>query len=453
MRIEDYPRPRNDTGIGFHYYSDSFHFDRPALRWWLPELKQMGASWITLVSDFDAAIPEFFIRELIASEIEPIIRIAGPVRPLDQGSLYALLRAYASWGVHYVHVYNEPNLASEWSLEDWIKPNLVERFMDLLGPCLDAMYQAGLNPLFTPLCPGGDYWDTTFLSSALHYMNERGLRHIHDRMAICIHNYASNRPLGWGRGGRARWSATRPYSCPPESQDQRGYYLFEWYDEIVRARLGYSLPLICGENGLVVGTCNWPDYPVIDEITHSMRTIEMARMVMDGEVPDYVFNNAFWALAAANDEKYELHAWYKRDRTQLPAVRAMKLLKKHPRRASTTQATSSVPKQTISHYLLLHIPPSRSDSRSWTAETLLQAAAGYIACFQPAVGFSPNEASQAQRVTVVANDSQEAQDIEATLRKAGCLVERIEATSERDVQRVMDDLCQRDRRFYYLPDL
>ncbi|MCL4459082.1 MAG: hypothetical protein M1136_07605 [Chloroflexi bacterium] len=451
MKLNKYPRPKNDTGIGFHYYLDTLHYGEKDLSRWTPELKEMGTSWLVLVADLPSLIPEFFIRELAAVEIEPIVHIRSQIKPLDQTVLYSQLRAYAAWGVHYIHVYNEPNLVGEWPATEWARPHLVERFMEMLWPCLEVMEQVGLCPLFTPLCPGGHYWDTTFLDTALTIINTKGKQHLYDRMAIGIHNYASNRPLDWGKGGRAKWSCAKPYSCPPGCQDQRGFHLFEWYDEIVRARVGHSLPLLCGENGLVVGTRNDPAFPIVDEKTHALRTLEMTKMLMDGELPDYVFNNAFWLLAQGERGAFENHVWYKSDGSQLPAVAALKALDKEPRRFSWDRRRRQVVKdestaqKPIYHYLLLSSLDGESDR-------VVEAILPYLKRFAPTVGFSPEEARMASKVTIIGTMEAVPETVEIALRESGCEVERLECRNSREAGRLLGYLVRENRRFYYLQE-
>ena len=147
-----------------------------------------------------------------------------------------------SQGIDVFHVFNEPNLKMEWA--KWNPELLPARFMDYLIPCLETMYSVeGIIPVFTPLAPGGDYWDTSFLKEALAIINQKGKKYLYDKMAIGIHNYAFNKPLNLGKGGSSRWTCAKPYQRPPGCEDHTGFYLFEWYDEIVRQRTGRRLPL------------------------------------------------------------------------------------------------------------------------------------------------------------------------------------------------------------------
>ena len=60
-----------------------------------------------------------------------------------------------------------------WTSESWAQSGLTERFLDSLLPIAEAAVAVGLAPLFPPLEPGGDYWDTTFLRGALDGIKRR----------------------------------------------------------------------------------------------------------------------------------------------------------------------------------------------------------------------------------------------------------------------------------------
>ena len=64
-------------------------------------------------------------------------------------------------------LFDRPNLRANWPAAAWAQSNLVERFLDVFQPLALAAVQAGLIPVFPPLEPGGDYWDTAFLRSCL----------------------------------------------------------------------------------------------------------------------------------------------------------------------------------------------------------------------------------------------------------------------------------------------
>ncbi len=333
VNLLDYPRPRGDTGIGFHWFPDYRHYQQRYFDIFIPELKALGASWLVLLSEGLSPIPEWFLRGLIEQNIEPIIRIYTPfVTFIDQAGLRRVCKHYAALGVHYVHVFNEPNLKIEWA--EWNPEGLPARFMDFLIPCLETMYGVeGIIPVFTPLSPGGDYWDTSFLKSSLAVLNQRGKKYLYEKMAVGIHNYAFNKPLAWGKGGSPRWQCARPYQRVPGCEDHTGFHQFEWYDEIIRQRAGRRLPLVGCENGVRLGDADHPRSPAINEALHADRSAAMCQMMMSGQVPYYFFNNAFWLLVAEDDNPFARHRWYRPDgEPRLPeSVARLKALPKAKR--------------------------------------------------------------------------------------------------------------------------
>lgn len=456
MRLDQYPRPRDDTGLGFRYIDDGAHYDQQSLSFWLAELKDLGASWLVLPSRVDQPIPEFFVRELIAADIEPVIHLdVRPIQPIDRLDLLTLCRTYAEWGVYYAYVYAEPNLATGWRFEDWSTPGLVERFAGLLFPAIETIHLAGLFPLLSPLAPGGHYWDLTFLGELLRLLARDGRQHVLEHLGLCIHHDLGNRPLAWGKGGPERWPNGRPYETPRGTQDHRGWHLYEWYDALLRDRLGQSLPLICGKTILIPGTQADPAFPPLDDATHSVRTVEAARLMLDGELPAHVFNLAFWTLAAAEHEPTDQHAWYRRDTSTLPAVQALKQLKKHRRRSTHENATpsqqSGSPAGAIYHYLLIQAGDGSVGAHGRAGRWVLPATLDYVERFRPTVGFNVDEACQASRVTIVGSDAVAMASTAESLRTRGCLVEQISAPSESELRSTLADLIRRGRRFRQLP--
>ena len=153
--------PPNNNRIGFHYYPDTNHYRESDLHTWLPELKTLEASWLVLDAPPDRAIPEFFINGILENGIEPILHFQLPLEdlpPIDD--LKLLFNNYARWGVNYVILYSEPNRRSAWSAAAWAQNDLVERFLDRFIPPAEEAAKSGLIPVFPPLKPGGEYWDT-----------------------------------------------------------------------------------------------------------------------------------------------------------------------------------------------------------------------------------------------------------------------------------------------------
>ena len=99
------------------------------------------------------------------------------------------------------------------------------------------------------------------------------------------------------------------------------------------------------------------------------------------------------------------------------------------------------PQRAIYHYLLFW-----QTADAW-AETDWQAAAHYIARFRPALGFSAEEAKQAEHVTIVGGTAGVSQQIEDMLRAAGCRVQRIAGKNAKETRSLLDTLAKDGQRF------
>ena len=109
-------------------------------------------------------------------------------------------------------IFDKPNIKSSWASSAWAQHDLVERFLDRFIPVASAVIHLGLIPIFPPLEPGGDYWDTAFLKSSLESMKRRGKTDILDKLVLSAAGSFSNHGLSWGAGGPERWPGSRPYN-------------------------------------------------------------------------------------------------------------------------------------------------------------------------------------------------------------------------------------------------
>jgi N-acetyl-anhydromuramyl-L-alanine amidase AmpD len=95
----------------------------------------------------------------------------------------------------------------------------------------------------------------------------------------------------------------------------------------------------------------------------------------------------------------------------------------------------------IYHYLLFWARGEEWAVRDWLN------AINYIGVFRPTVGFSAEDAAQAQYVTIVGGTSGVSQEVESQLKAAGCQVERIVGRDDAEMKRILDQMAQQGRRF------
>ena len=95
------------------------------------------------------------------------------------------------------------------------------------------------------------------------------------------------------------------------------------------------------------------------------------------------------------------------------------------------------------HYLLLwqRPHPGAMARQDWVN------AVGYLARFRPAVGFSPEEARNAEYVTILGNEAGVNSVTEKMLIDSGCKVERIAGRDEDETARMLSEMTKAGRRF------
>ncbi len=394
--------------LGFQYFPDTLHYQNSDLQTWLPKLEQLNASWLVLQTPVTRALPENFILGLQQAAIQPILHFNFSPENMPSGRDFEVLfNVYARWGVQYIVLFDRPNMRTTWGETSWAQSDLVERFLDYYLPLAESAIKYGLCPIFPPLEPGGDYWDTTFLKLALEGMNRRGHQALLDKIIIGCYAKISDRPLNYGKGGPEHWPGAQPYLTPKGEQDQRGLYIFDWYDAIIKSVLLEPRQIFL----FGLGSTHQPE-----------KTFQVAQLLRGDKVesldpiPDIVLGGAFWLLAASEDSSKVSHAWYQPDGSAAPFVnQILQSQSKKSQAASPTQVNSNP----IKHYVLL-------PAYEWgIPDYHLDALRPYIKSHQPTIGFAIEEAAKAQRVTVIGSEEEYSEDTLRQLRSKGCIVERI----------------------------
>lgn len=431
-----FPIPPNNNRLGFHYFPNSNHFRESDLRLWLPRLRSLGVTWLTLVAPSNRAIPELFLNGLHSEGIESILHFPFSLDSAPKAQdLQSLFSAYSRWGVHYVIFFDRPNSRVAWPTTAWTQNDLVERFLDRFLPLADVAAEVGLNAVFPPLTPGGDYWDTSFLRTALKSIERRGNYRLLENLVLSAYAHAGDRPLDWGCGGPERWPAARPYFTPPGSQDQRGFCISDWYIATAQAVTGQASPLLLF--GLGNHPSNW-DSSQRDENTRTQRILTMAQALAFQDksegprktssesielLPPQVLCGNFWLLASDSKSQHRSETWFQPNGDQLPIVRSFRQFVIDLERVSAISdqktSRSNHHPHPISHYLLL-------PSFDWgVSDWHLTVARPFIKKYLPTVGFSQAEAAWASRITVIGSAQDFPEAVLDTLRAAGCQVEQI----------------------------
>jgi hypothetical protein len=323
----------NSHRIGFHYYPDTCHFRQSDLETWLPRLVELGAAWLTVLAPAERAIPESFIRGLLSAGIQPLLHFCLPVgQPAPVESLRLLLGPYSRWGVRQVAFYQRPNARSSWPAAAWARNDLVERFLDDFTPLALAAQAQGLTVITPPLEPGGDYWDLSFLRTALRSLQRRGGGKMLESLALGAYAWINERPLGWGAGGPERWPGARPYSTPAGQQDQLGFRIFDWYLSVCQQELGFRLPIYLLRAGQRLPSGLSPEQGQPTRLSHARQNLSAARWMAGDPGSTHAADAVsldvkacnFWLLAAEEGDQRASQSWFQPSGERLPAVEAFR---------------------------------------------------------------------------------------------------------------------------------
>lgn len=307
MALSQYPRPPADTGWGFHDSagtgarpSDSAGYAR-YLR------QELGITWFkALVSGTNKVD---LVRAFASQGIEVVVRLYAyrphphyVVSPAD-------VRAYVQAGAHYFEWGNEPNLHDEWDIQSWNEGARVDKVCEQFLRNADAIRQGGGIPLMAALTPGGHYPHRDWYRTTFEWLRLHGHLGALDGAAVAVHNRPLNRPL----------NHMDPGGC--------SFLEYEWLDDLVKAYVGRSLPLIGTEGGYEPGWDHDPTFPPIDLTRHAEYNVEILRCFGpygSRRWRDSLFCQCMWLVESFGHHDFGDAAWHNNPRwtggTNLPAV-------------------------------------------------------------------------------------------------------------------------------------
>lgn len=372
MKLSEYPRPPEDTGIGIHWAPG------PAASvglgevkdFWIPELKAMGVKWVKLLHDGGLNVAEAFLE----NGITPIVRIyryQPNSEDVEEGTLsereLAIVKEFVDAGVRYFEFNNEPDLSTEW--KDKKKPPNAEEIVARNAiKDMEAIIKLGGFPAI-PALSVGCKWDL------IGAIIEQGGKHLLEGPVwIAVHNYDMNHPIDYpydevnqaGKEitpeeyiayGRTAWTGPtwgkRTLEFVNEQRkegknpgftimdDHSSWLAYEWLANLSKKHLGRVLPILSTENGPIIGEDSDPRYPTTTKDLHKEKVLQMVRIMMGtseehNPAPDYYFNTAFWLLASSQLRTvgWETHSWYSViwPGGRLPVAEALKREPKQPRK-------------------------------------------------------------------------------------------------------------------------
>lgn len=397
--------------IGFSYFSSPEYLVSKELDTWMPNLSQLGASMVIFSAGFDRAIPEDAFISAGDNGLEPIVHLTSKL-PLARkfNDVAILMDVYAKWGVDKIILGDKPNTKNAWPKAGWHYENLVDHFLDRFIPLATRAVQVGLNPVFPPLAPGGDYWDTAFLELILLGLSRRHLDDVIQKLILSSYGYTFNQPLTWGKGGPERWSASKPYLTPEGQEDQMGFHNFEWNQAMGQRTLGKEMPVIILNAGRPGNGAKKiaPDV-LIEDIQQILKACK--------EKPD---EDASEKLPEFNEFvigcNFSLDTLDQIVNGKL-SFDDLQYIFGENRGGQSKSSTEKNKMKMITHYLLL---PSH---KSGVSDAVLNKVLPFIKKLHPTVGFSLEEATYARKVSVYPDSILFKSEQLDYLRSEGCFVE------------------------------
>jgi hypothetical protein len=221
--IEAFPRPVGDNGWGIHWIP-TYQQEPAVVDRFMAEVSRMHIKWVVFLNNnTNIGDNDYLVDQLVAHGIMPVMRVwRDNLLPYD-GELGPMVAHYRARGVYYFQLYNEPNANTE-NKQGFANPNVYA--MTWAAAARDVIDNGGL-PGIGALSPGGAFDHLAFLEGTLRALRYNGDLGLLNHAWFSLHNY---------RGTKA-------------FDDPSGFLVFRQYDEIIRAYLHRSLPMIGTEGG------------------------------------------------------------------------------------------------------------------------------------------------------------------------------------------------------------
>ena len=402
--------------IGFHYFLDVEQFKKSDSNLWLPKLAKINAKWLVIQNPEDRAIPEEFIRSFSDAGINLIINFNKDIKSdANLSELSILLNVYGKWGVRYAYLFEKPNLLSQWGEFKWINHNVVETYLKKFIPFAELCLENQIKPIFSPLYPGGDYWDLAFLEESLERLSNLASPRIIENLILSAFGWDWGHSIEWGSGGKKKWPDTKPFYQKQNSQNQQGFRTHEWYLEIAEKVLGKKLPVIILEAGIphdhtIGNSAGFGALDNLSAITHLLT----GKNVYDPKnpelllspIPSEVIGCNFFILSAKLKNDLFPYMWFSPRGIPLGPARALGSTEdapniQHKVQPVLTKNSTDEIQFKYRRYVLF------TDALKQEISHLLERLDHYIRIHKPHIGFSRIEAANAAYILVITKNKEE----------------------------------------------
>jgi len=428
--------------LGFHYFLDVEQFKTVDSHLWVQKLQEINAKWLVIQNPKDRAIPEEFIRTFSKAGMNLIINFNEDVcSDIDFSNLTTLLNVYGKWGVKYAYIFEKPNLRSKWGDIKWNTYDIIEKHLKFFIPFAQLCVENHIKPVFSPLFPGGDYWDLAFLEKSLESLAHTDPQ-IKNNLVLSAFGWDWGRSIEWGSGGKNKWQKTKPFHKKQNTQNQQSFRTYEWYLELSEKIFGKKLPIIILEAGVpndcfMDSSMDTAPTDIPFAITHLLN----GKNVYDPKnpelllspIPSEVIGCNFFVLSAQTEKKYFPYRWFTPKGFPLTPALTLGLTSN----ISTPQTEENLAQINIPikqfqfkyrRYILF------SDSLKQEMSNLLEKLDPYIRKFKPHLGFSKVDAANAAYILYITDKKKEflSDDIEAL--SENCIIKIISPNKIEELQ-------------------
>ena len=298
-----------------------------------------------------------------------------------------------------------------------------------------------IKPVFSPLFPGGDYWDLAFIEKSLQSL-AHSTPQIKNNLVLSAYGWDWGRSIEWGSGGKNKWPKTKPFHKKQNTQDQQSFRTYEWYLELSEKIFGKKLPIIILEAGVPNDSfvkCSVDTAPTVIPfaITHLLN----GKNVYDprnpelllSPIPPEVIGCNFFVLSAQNEKKYFPYRWFTPKGFPLSPALTSGLTNN----VSTPQ-TEKNPAQINTPIKQFQFKYRRyilfSDSLKHNMSSLLEKLDPYIKKFKPHLGFSKVEAANAAYVLFITDEKKEFLSDDIETLSENCIIKTISPNEITELQ-------------------
>lgn len=300
MKLQDYPRPKNDNGIGLHFRLDLVETqNKPHISEGVEWLQSINAKW-TLIAGQDWSQIGTAARLVSDAGIMPVCRLVCKIdKPFIDWETG--VKTLHDLGLPaYMQIFNEPGDSREWHSEQPDIQRFGEKWGDAAGRVLAAGGMPGMGGVL-----GQDEW-----LAAFNAVQASGNTAIWDKAWFCVHNYGSNHPPTYpyddvnqkGIPVTPEEYAKYKFSMPLDelnpfrlSHAHPGATVFDDDTAVLRVHvfkkwmtdsLGFCLPMIGGEGGWQWETEEDLRYQKLPDEFHAQYTREMFEWFSTGKLSD-----------------------------------------------------------------------------------------------------------------------------------------------------------------------